>query len=136
MLKKFLNKITHNRNTKKCNCGTCSSQRSRANNPVRYAYTALKNNSRRRGVFFDLTLEEFTNFCFETDYLAGKGRTKKSFSIDRIKEDVGYTATNICVLTVSDNSKKRWARLEYDYQTNSAHVVKQLQEVVDENDFF
>gem|GEM_PF-3831134 len=86
----------------------------------------LRDNSKRRVKLFDLTFEQFKQFCFETDYIAGKGKTKKSYSIDCIDENKGYTISNIRVLTLEDNSKKRWHKLEYDWQTKSVAIVKSV----------
>jgi hypothetical protein len=85
-----------------------------------YAYDALKHNAKRRGKPFDLTFEQFKKFCVKTNYMQGKGRTKDSYSIDRIKEHLGYIEGNIQVLPVGKNKKKH---LEYDWRTRTAKVV-------------
>lgn len=95
----------------------------RANNKVWAAYRALWDNSIRRGHQFSLTLDEFKQFCYETNYIAGKGRTKKSLSIDRIDPAQGYHIWNIQVMTVSENSWKG-NRLIYDIRTKTATIVK------------
>lgn len=77
------------------------------NNPLVYCYGYLKQNAKRRGKAFDLTLEEFKKFCDETDYLELKGKLGKSASIDRIDNTKGYSYDNIRVLSLSDNTKKR-----------------------------
>jgi hypothetical protein len=105
-------------------CSTCRSKKSREQNPVKYSYSNLKSNSKRRGIAFKLTFEEFIQFCYQTQYLAGKGKTKTSFSIDRIENDKGYTLDNIRILTLSDNSKKGNKKiLMYDWQTKYASVI-------------
>ena len=102
---------------------------------------ALKHNAKRRQKEFDLTYEQFIEFCIETDYLVGKGKTKHSYSIDRIDNSKGYTLSNIRILTLSANSQKSdfqltaeganqltaknrklVKKLEYDYRTKQAWV--------------
>lgn len=91
------------------------SRRYRAKNPIRYAYHNLKSNSKRRGKEFDLTFEQFKEFCYKTNYIQGKGITKDSYSIDRKDNDKGYTIDNIRILTVSENSKKGNKQLVFDW---------------------
>jgi ribosomal protein L24 len=104
-------------------CGMHHTRQVRKNNPIRASFVALKSNAKRRGHSFSLTIEEFTQFCYETNYIAGKGRSKKSFSIDRIDPAKGYHLDNLQMLTVSENSKKS-NRLVYDLRTHTATVVK------------
>lgn len=103
-------------------CFTCISRRSRAANPVKWSYWNLKANAKRRGKEFDLTFEQFKQFCLETNYIAGKGRTLLSYSIDRIDNTKGYTVDNIRVVTVTENSRKGTKVLDYDWQTKRAYV--------------
>ena len=63
-------------------------------------------NAKRRGKEFTITLEEFTQFCKETNYIAGAGRSSASYHIDRIDETKGYSIDNIQTLTNAENSKK------------------------------
>jgi hypothetical protein len=115
-------------------CHKCASRKYRENNPMRASYQHLKDNAKRRGIYFDLTFEEFVQFCYETDYIAKVGKAKLCYSVDRVKEGPlpGYTASNIQVLTLSDNTKKELERrrikktLVYDYQTKWATVHKSI----------
>ena len=75
-------------------------------NPTVYVFGALKQNARRRGKAFTLTIEQFKDFCTRTGYLRLRGKTGKSASIDRIDPSRGYTADNIQILSLSANSKK------------------------------
>lgn len=84
------------------------------------AYTTLRCNARRRGKEFTLTLDQFKQFCIKTEYLAGRGRTKTGYHIDRIEDDKGYTIDNIQKLTNTENitkENKRRKILKYDYAT-------------------
>lgn len=93
---------------------------------MRYAYDVLKMNVKRREKVFSLSFEDFKQFAIETNYLAGKGRNKKSYSVDRIDNKLGYVLGNMQVLTVSDNAKKaqRTIVLNYDYRTGFASVSR------------
>ena len=77
-------------------------------NPASYTYMLLKCNAKRRCKVFTLTLEEFKEFCAETNYLALKGITKTKMSIDRIDASKGYEKGNLQMLSVSANIKKRF----------------------------
>ena len=68
----------------------------------------LRSNAHRRGKDFTITKEDFKEFCEETNYLELKGRTKNSASIDRIDPSKGYIKGNLQVLTLGQNSAKRW----------------------------
>lgn len=99
---------------------------------MKAAYQTLKYNTTRRAKEqgrpkpFTITFEDFKEFCIETKYMAGKGRSKTSYTIDCIKEELGYVRGNLQKLTKSDNSKKEQARrktLVYDWQSRTATVV-------------
>lgn len=87
-------------------CSSCVGKKTREKHPLKYAYTALRTNAKRRGKEFTLTFEEFKEFVIKTDYMAKKGIYKTSFHIDREKEHLGYTKNNIQALTNSENVKK------------------------------
>jgi hypothetical protein len=89
---------------------------------MRYAFKTLRDNAKRRGHEFQLTFEQFAKFAIRTKYLAGKGRTKDSFSIDRRENWRGYVLDNIRILTVGANSRKK--KLDYDWETKQAVVVE------------
>lgn len=87
-------------------CHKCHSRNFKQRNPDAYYFNALRNNARRRGKEFNLTLEEFRSFCQVTDYLALKGKTKFDMSVDRIDNNKGYHLENMQVLTLSENGIK------------------------------
>lgn len=98
---------------KKCQgklCPTCRCRKSRAADPIRYAFNNKKNRARQKGIFWDLTLEQFTAFCYKTEYHLKKGKGVGSFDIDRKVEGKkpGYTISNIQVLEKTKNIKKYW----------------------------
>jgi len=89
----------------------CSKHRHRYRkeaDPVKYTYQTLKSNARRRGKVFTITLEYFRKFCEDTGYLQNKGRYAKAASIDRKDHTKGYEPGNLQILSLADNSAKRW----------------------------
>ncbi len=84
--------------------------REKARDLVAWAYRKLKSNAKHRGCFFDLTLEEFQVFCYETQILHGRGRTSQSYHVDRVIDARGYTAGNLQKLTNAENLAKEMQR--------------------------
>lgn len=73
---------------------------------------------------FKITWEQFKGLCLETAYMAGKGRTKVSFTLDRERDELGYTIDNIRVRSKSFNSHKGKKKLVYDWEhPEYAYVV-------------
>lgn len=105
-------------------CSTCRSKVSRLKDTIRYAFNNLRASAAKREIYFDLTLEQFTEFCHKTEYIAGKGKTLGSFNVDRIIEGKtpGYTASNIQCLDKLKNIQKY--HLHYDWQNKTATVWK------------
>lgn len=91
---------------KRSKCNTCVKRAQIASNPMKYAFYNLRTNAKRRNIFFDLKFEDFQEFCFETSYMQGKGKTASSYSVDRIIESLGYTKGNLQVLTLAENTQK------------------------------
>lgn len=77
-------------------------------NLASYTYNLLRSNAKRRNKIFTITLQDFKEFCEETNYLALKGRTKTKASIDRIDASKGYEKGNLQILTVSQNCRKQF----------------------------
>lgn len=96
----------------------------RAEHPIEYAYQTTKDNAKRRGKYFDLTLEQFKKFCRKNDYIGKKGKTRESLSIDCIENEEGYTAKNIRALPLGENSSKGTKVLSYDWRTRTATVYQ------------
>jgi hypothetical protein len=87
-------------------CPCCRKRRQKITDPVRYTFNALKNNAKRRGKEFSISLEYFKGFCIETGYIESKGRRFDSMTIDRIDSRRGYVEGNIRVLSNSANASK------------------------------
>ena len=99
----------------------------RAKNKLRDCYHNLKSNAKRRHHSFSLTFSEFCQFCKETDYIAGKGKHKDSYSIDRIDNEKGYEVSNVATATLSQNSKmftKKTKQIKYEWQTREFFVIE------------
>jgi hypothetical protein len=108
-------------------CKKCYQRDYRKRNALKYCFSTLMNNAKRRGKEFDLTLEQFEKFAIETNYLHGKGRMSESFHIDRIDPLKGYTIENIRVLTNSENVKRHLSFIRYGFDERGVpenfHVV-------------
>lgn len=102
---------------KRLECGTCHTQGVRRRHPVRYAYQALKDNAKRRGIAFSLTFAQFEKFAIKQKLIMGNRRHKDGYTIDRVNNDKGYTIDNIQVLTLQQNAIKGTRKLEYDWRT-------------------
>lgn len=88
-------------------CRRCRQRIDVVHNPVSNAYRNLKSHAKQRKIPFHLTRIQFEEFCLMTGYvLENRGKTKTSFSIDRIQSHIGYTPENIQVLTLSENTRK------------------------------
>jgi hypothetical protein len=87
-------------------CAKCQSRQLKISHPHTYYLNALRNNAHRRGKYFNLTLDQFKEFCKNTSYMENKGRNGNSMSIDRVDPAKGYTIDNIRVISVSENTKR------------------------------
>lgn len=87
-------------------CRRCKEDRYKATHPYAYSLNKLRNNARRRGIPFDLTLEEWIMFCDLTGYVDARGRGAEDLTVDRIRSGEGYTLNNIRALTNRKNGRK------------------------------
>lgn len=94
------------RDRKNSTCQYCATKRYRQKHPIRAVYTSLRNNAKRRGKEFNLTLEQFEAFAVKTKLLYKRGRSKDSHTVERIDPTRGYVIDNIAMLTLSENSRK------------------------------
>lgn len=106
-------------------CRRCYLREWRRLNKMKYAYQTSKDNAKRRGKEFDITLEEYAGFAVESKYIIGKGRTATSLHIDRIEEDKGYTLSNMQVLPNKDNVIK-YLRWSHDQKGKPYHFVNEI----------
>ena len=112
-------------------CPTCKTRLWRKKNPMKAAYGALRDNARRRGKQFELTFEQFKQFCVKTSYMKKKGITRTCYHIDRIREEEGYTIGNIQLLTNIENLRKYRTQFhsEYDYNKKEMYFRTQTTKV-------
>jgi len=103
-------------------CYKCKTAKYKEKHPMRYAFSVLRNNAKRRCIEFTLTYEEFQEFCYQYDYLRGKGKKAESYSVDRIDNLKGYTKNNIQMLTLSENSRKGTKVLNAFYNPETKKV--------------
>lgn len=103
-------------------CYRCEHEARKVNSPYRYWFGVLRRNARRRGVFFGLTFDYWVKWCDDTGYLALKGITSNSASVDRIRNELGYIDGNIQILSVSNNSSKGSKRVTWNYITKEWEI--------------
>lgn len=89
-------------------CCRCNARRWKASNPFAYFFNALRNNARRRGKEFTLTLDEYRDFAIREGLFSPAGTKYPNRSIDRIDQSRGYHLDNIQVLTISENVRKKY----------------------------
>lgn len=88
-------------------CAKHKKQWVKETHPYLYYYDTLRTNAKRRKKLFDLTIDEFKEFCIRTNYLELKGLAGDSMTIDRIRDNEGYSKGNIQIMTRSDNIRKK-----------------------------
>lgn len=76
-------------------CFKCRTAADRKRYPMRAAYHSTKSSARERGVPFSLTLAEFAEFAGRVNLLAGRGRTRDKWHVDRIDNSRGYEVGNL-----------------------------------------
>lgn len=95
-------------------CVGCSSKKWKAAHPYSYHFNALRNNAKRRGKEFTLTLDEYTEFAIANGLFDPNGKKFYNKTIDRRRNNEGYHAGNLQMLTRVENSRKRYV----DYYAN------------------
>lgn len=116
-------------------CEKCAKAKWRSDNPLKAAFHNLKTNAKRRGKEFSLTLADFEAFCFETNYISGKGKSKTSLTIDRIDNTRGYHLDNLRVITNEENARKHTKILVFDWHTPENTTVRSHRETENEAPF-
>ena len=105
--------------TKLCTCGQpaapqrsicykCRSAQIRTKNPIMAIYYDLRSSAKKRDYEFSVTVEYFVPLIKNSGLLNNRGRSAEAFTIDRIRNEEGYTNTNIQILPKSQNSAKYW----------------------------
>lgn len=91
-------------------CNTCHSRANDRRNPKRRAYRNLKAHARERGKPFDLAFPDFEALCDATGYHLHRGNDADGLTIDRVRNEHGYTAGNVQVITNAENARKEQLR--------------------------
>jgi hypothetical protein len=74
--------------------------------PISYIYSHRKQRAKARGHAWDLTLENFRDWCEWTGYHLKTGRTPESASIDRKLNQYGYHVWNLACIPLGANAAK------------------------------
>jgi hypothetical protein len=98
-------------NAKSPYCAKCRSRRFKDKFPLKYAFAHLRQRAKERGHPFLLSFEDYVEFARRTGYDKLKGKTKQSLSIHRIDNNGPYHKDNIAAVTLSMNSRLRFANL-------------------------
>ena len=88
-------------------CSNCHAKQWKKNHPEAYFYNYWKQNAKRRGKIFEVTFEQFQQFCKDNNFMELKGRFSENASIDRIRSWEGYYYENLQVLSVGGNVRKQ-----------------------------
>lgn len=104
-------------------CWKCKARLYKKRNLARAVFRDLRHNAKRRNKPFTITFEDFLKFCYQYNYLQGKGKTKTSLTIDCIINELGYVPGNLQALTNEENGRKGVKVLVYDWQTRQAKVI-------------
>ena len=92
-------------------CARCRMRRFKAAHPLQYSFGKLRARAKERGHEFSLTFEDYCEFAKTTGYDKLKGKTAQSLSINRKNPSLGYEKTNVEAVTLSMNSRLRYAPL-------------------------
>lgn len=114
--------------------GMCDTHRRREwvkKNPIRDKFNKLRGSAKKKNTPFLLTLEEFTKFCEDTDYVNKCGRKKGCLHVDRKKRHLGYSYENIQAL-LSEVNIFKYHYLERKISSIDPELVKKKQDEDDE----
>jgi len=76
--------------------------------PYSTAFSKLKFRAKERGHAFTLTLTDYKELVDSFSYMAGRGKTGGALSLDRIDNLRGYERGNLRVITLAENSRRRF----------------------------
>lgn len=88
-------------------CSKCRNRKSRANEPIKYAFNSLKDSAKKRSIPFSLNFDEFKEWCEQTGYASQKGTVRLTDHCDRIDDERGYEIGNIQLLSERENIQKQ-----------------------------
>jgi len=111
-------------------CPACQARRWKEKHPVSYYYHKLKTSARRRGKLFTLTKDKFAEL-WHAGMSANHGRTKFCLSVNRIKDHLGYTDDNVELLTVSENSRRRFVPFFANQAAEDAAIAETSRQIAE-----
>lgn len=116
-------------------CYSCKNKNYEKKHPLRVAFHRLKGHAKSRNKKFLITFEQFCEFAVQVDYISKKGRSKKSYHIDRIDEEKGYEIDNIQILTNTENVKKylKWKQRDKNGKDQFFVYIKKEEILKDED---
>lgn len=88
-------------------CAKCRSRRFKAKFPDKYAFNKLRNRAGERGHSFTLSFGKFKEL-WDSGLAKNHGRGIGFLSIDRIRNEFGYSDDNVRLLLYSENSRKKY----------------------------
>jgi len=88
----------------------------RIQDPVYDRYFNFRGNAAQRGIPFNVSLEQFREYCNDTGYIVKKGMRGKNCTIDRIRNWEGYYIGNLQLITNMANIRK--------YHDHDKHVTE------------
>lgn len=101
-------------------CNPCRLKREKEMDLVAWAFRKLRSNCKRRRnaapewkkscYDFTITLEYFRGYAARADVRLGGGRWTESCTVDRIREELGYSPGNLRPLSNRENVQKEHAR--------------------------
>lgn len=86
-------------------CARCRKRLSRQRNPVRALFTDSKAHAKARHIGWELTFEEFERVVADMDITVDR-REKSALQLDRIDATKPYKASNVRVITTTQNTIK------------------------------
>ncbi len=89
-------------------CHMHYARRTKQFNPIFYTFNALRNNAKRRGRDFTLTLIQFKELIKDSGYMENKGRHSHELQVDRKRALEGYHFDNCQIITSEENMRKRF----------------------------
>ncbi len=91
---------------KKGMCHTHYARHLRIKDPVYDRFKNFRGNALRRGKPFEITLQEFRDWCAGNGYCLQKGKRGRNCTIDRIRNWEGYNIHNIQIKSNEANVRK------------------------------
>jgi hypothetical protein len=92
-------------------CSKCRWRKLKQAEPLKYFFWKLRDRARERGKPFSLTYAQYCEIAEATGYdrQENRGRTSRSLSIHRIRNDEGYQIGNVAIVTMGYNSRLQHA---------------------------